>query len=231
MIASCRSYLIFITSKKKCLKAINLLRVVAHTQQTLLQLYRSLIRSKLDCSCIVYGSARPSYLKIQDPIHSHALRLCLGAFRISLAISLCVQATEPTLALRRKKLALQYCLKLSANTNNPAYNAVFNSKFKTQFDNKPSQTRPLGFRDKDDLQNLGFKKKTVLPTTVSTIPPWLLKRPNCNFSLCCYDKTTTNPEVFKRKFFELRSEFSHHIEIFTDGSKDCLLYTSDAADE
>ena len=118
------------------------------------------------------------------------------------------------------ELALQYCLKLSANTNNPAYNAVFNSKFKTQFDNKLSQTSPLAFRVEDDLQNLGFKKKNVLPTTVSTIPPWLLKRPNCNFSLCCYDKTTTNPEVFKCKFFELCSEFSHHVEIYTDGSKD-----------
>jgi len=68
--------------KKKCLKAINLLRVVAHTswgadQLTLLHLYRSLIKSKLDYGCIVYGSARPSYLKILDPIHNHALRLCL----------------------------------------------------------------------------------------------------------------------------------------------------------
>jgi len=26
--------------------------------------------------------------------------------------------------------------------------------------------------------------------------------------------------VFKRKFFELRSEFSHHVEIYTAGSKD-----------
>ena len=26
--------------------------------------------------------------------------------------------------------------------------------------------------------------------------------------------------MFKRKFFELRSEFSHHIEIYTDGSMD-----------
>ena len=132
--------------KEKCLKAINLLRVVAHTswgadQQTLLHLYRSLIRSKLDYGCIVYGSARPSYLKILEPIHNHALRLSLGAFRTSPAVSLCVQATEPPLALRRRKLALQYCLKLSANTNNPVYNAVFNSKFKTQFDNKPSQTQ------------------------------------------------------------------------------------------
>jgi len=54
--------------KEKCLKALNLLRVacVAHTswgaeQQTLLHLYRSLVRSKLYYSSVVYGFARESY--------------------------------------------------------------------------------------------------------------------------------------------------------------------------
>jgi len=51
-------------------------------QETLLHLYRSLIRSKLDYGCIVYGSARGSYLRMLDPIQNHALRLCLGAYRI-----------------------------------------------------------------------------------------------------------------------------------------------------
>ena len=42
--------------KEKCTKALNLLRVVAHTtwgadQQTLTHLYRSLIRSKLEYCC------------------------------------------------------------------------------------------------------------------------------------------------------------------------------------
>jgi len=74
--------------KDKYTKALNLLRVVAHTtwgadQQTLIHLYRSLIRSKLDYSCAVYGSARGSYLRMLDPIQNHALRLCLGAYRTS----------------------------------------------------------------------------------------------------------------------------------------------------
>jgi len=71
------------------------------------------------------------------------------------------------------------------------------------FDRKPSQTRPLGFRVADDLQSLGFNKKNVLFTAVPSVPPWLLQRPTCNFSLCCYDKTTTSPEVFKCKFLDL----------------------------
>jgi len=70
--------------KDKCTKALDLLRVVAHTtwgadQQTLIHLYRFLIRSKLDYGCVVYGSARGSYLRMLDPIQNYALRLCLGA--------------------------------------------------------------------------------------------------------------------------------------------------------
>jgi len=93
--------------KDKYTKALNLLRVLAHTswradQETLLHLYRSLIRSKLDYGCIVYGSARSSYLRMFDPIQNHALRLCLGAYRTSPASSLCVEANEPTLYFRHK---------------------------------------------------------------------------------------------------------------------------------
>ena len=90
------------SANDKCTKALNLLRVLAHTswgadQETLLHLYRSLIRSKLDYGCIVYGSARGSYLRMLDPIQNHALRLCLGAYRTSPASSLCVEANEPPL--------------------------------------------------------------------------------------------------------------------------------------
>ena len=65
--------------KAKCLKALNLLKVLSHTswgadRTTLLKLYRSLVRSKLDYGCIIYGSARKSYLQMLDPIHNQGLR-------------------------------------------------------------------------------------------------------------------------------------------------------------
>ena len=115
--------------KNKCAKALNLLRVFAHTswgadQQTLWHLYRSLIRSKLVYGCVVYGSARSSYLQMLDPIQNHALCLCLGAFRTSPS-SLSVLANEPPLYVQRKKLSIQYSLKLS-HPQNPSYNTVFN---------------------------------------------------------------------------------------------------------
>ena len=85
--------------KKKALKALNILKIVGNTEwgadrKVMLQLYRSLIRSKLDYGCIVYGSARKSYLQMLDPIHNQGLRLCLGAFRTSPVESLYVDAHE-----------------------------------------------------------------------------------------------------------------------------------------
>ena len=68
--------------KKKALKALNILKVIGNTEwgadrKVMLRLYRSLIRSTLDYGCIVYGSARKSYLQMLDPIHNQGLRLCL----------------------------------------------------------------------------------------------------------------------------------------------------------
>ena len=74
--------------KKKALRALNILKVIGNTEwgadrKVMLLLYKSLIRSKLDYGCIVYGSARKSYLQMLDPIHNQGLRFCIGAFRTS----------------------------------------------------------------------------------------------------------------------------------------------------
>jgi len=134
--------------KQKCLKALNLLRVVSSTkwgidEKTLLHLYHALIRSKLDYGSVVYSSARKSYLQMLEPIQNHALRLCLGTFRTSRVSSLHVEANEMPLELRRRKLAAQYCLKVSTDTSNPAVNCIFNKCFTAFFHRYPSQIRPL----------------------------------------------------------------------------------------
>ena len=95
------------------------MKVFPHTnlsadRTALLQLHRSLIRSKLDYGFIVYGSARKSYLMELDTVHHQGLRLALGAFRTSPVESLYVEAEEPSLYLRREKLTLQYAIRLEA---------------------------------------------------------------------------------------------------------------------
>ena len=93
--------------KGKCLKAIDVLKVLSNTNwggdhSVLLNLYRSLVRSKLDYGLILYGSARKSYLKCLDTIHHQGLRLALRAFRISPLESLYAESNEPSLYIRRE---------------------------------------------------------------------------------------------------------------------------------
>ena len=112
--------------KAKCLKTLNLLKVLSHTswgadQTTLLKLYPSLVRVKLNYGCIIYGSARKSYFHMVDPIHNQGLKLTLGAFRTSPVASLYVEADEPSLYL----ISLQYTLRLAANPSIPAHEVTF----------------------------------------------------------------------------------------------------------
>jgi len=60
----------------------------------------------------------------------------------------------------------------------------------------------------------------VITSSIPTTPPWLLTRPAFNFTLHCYYKSNTPPEIFKRRFYELCHEFKNYYRIFTDGSKE-----------
>ena len=132
------------------IKALNLLKVLSHTswgadQTTLLKLYQSLVRSKLDYGCIIYGSARKSYLQMLDPIHNQGLRLALGAFRTSVA-SLYVEAGEPSLNSRREKLSLQYAIRLAANPSNPAHEVTFPPNYVDLYEQKPKAIKSFCIR-------------------------------------------------------------------------------------
>ena len=108
------SFIPHITSLKSgCTKSLDLIKMLSNTiwgadRKVLLRLYRAFLRSKLDYGCIVYGSARPSYIKRLDTVHNQGLRLCFGAFHTLPVQSLSVEANEPPLRMRRTHLSFQY---------------------------------------------------------------------------------------------------------------------------
>ena len=206
-------------------KSIEPLRVVAHTdwgadRKILLNLYRTIVRSKLDYGCIVYGSARPSYLKTLDTIHHQGIRLALGAFRTSPAESLLVEANEPSLKDRREKLSLQFGIKLKSNRSNPSYNTVFRPNFFSLFENKPNAIPTFGIRITPALTAAGIKVRNIKAKSVIDTPPWTLNKPEVNFSLTADKKDNTDVFIFKTKFQEITSRYPDSKHIYTDVSKD-----------
>ena len=210
--------------KQKCQKALNIMKVLSSTdwggdKTTLLTLYRSLIRSKLDYGSVVYGSARKSYLKMLDTIHHQGLRLALGAFRTSPVESLYTEASEPPLCVRREKLSLQYITKLAACPQNPAFKDVFQPLYKRFYQNDVKSIKPLGIRTQHILQEANISIDKITPFTFPYAEPWIKKPPEVILNLNHDKKLDTDQVMFKTKFLEIKSKYAAHTAIYTDGSK------------
>ena len=201
------------------------MKVLSHTiwgadQTTLLQLYRSLIRSKLDYGSIVYGSARKSYLAMLDPLHHQGLRLALGAFRTSPVASLYVEADEPSLTSRREKLSLQYAIRLAENPSNPAHEVTFPPKYTDLYESKPNFNKSFGVRILLLLESANINPKNIDINFTPNIPAWCMNKPKILFDLHSSKKSETSPIIMKSSFNELKSNYTNCTPIYTDGSKD-----------
>ena len=210
--------------KAKCHKGLQLLRVVAHTdwgadKSTLLKLYKSLVRSKLDYGCFIYGSVRKSYLRCLDSIHHLGLRIALGALRTSPVESLYIEANEAPLSLRREKLALQYFTKLQSCPSNPAFDCTINPKYQELFARKESAIPTFGIRVKSLLEHSNISNNNVHETIIPEVPPWTLDQPRVILNLSKLSKKDTSSLVFTQKYNEIKDEHSC-VPVYTDGSKD-----------
>lgn len=211
--------------RRKCNNTLQLLRVVAHTkwgadQQTLHKIYKYLIRSQLDYACFIYRAARKSYLKKLDPIHHGSIRLILGAFRTSPVESLFVEANEYPPQIRSEKLALQYYLKIKSTPSNPAYENIFNPKYKYLFESNEKTIKPFGLRMDSILKETEIITTNIHNHLIPNIPPWKIKTPNVNLSLKELQKAKTHPSIYQEEIYNILKKYPKHHRIYTDGSKD-----------
>ena len=153
-----------------------------------------------------------------DPIQNQGLRLCLGAFRTSPADSLCVEANELPLRLRREKLALQFATKIAANPNNPVYDTIFNPRYVELFRRKPRVISTFGIRIKESLEELDFNPDIIAKFEFPETPPWTYPTAMVNLTLSYAKKDQTDPSQYISLHNEVKDVFRDYDFIYTDGS-------------
>ena len=132
--------------KRKCLKTLDILRVLTSSEwgaDVLLSKYQTLVRPRLGYCSTVYGFARNSYPGLLDKVHHQGLHLTLDAFHTLPVQSLYIEANKPTPCNRRNKLAMQYLVKLKTSTLNPTYGSVFERRSKSAYEARPNCIWPL----------------------------------------------------------------------------------------
>ena len=216
-----KSHVIYL--KKRCLDALRVIRVLSNSnwgadRKTLLKLFRSLVRSKLDYGSIVYMSGDRKSLEQLDIIHRHGLRLCLGAFKSSPIEALYVEANEPPLELRREELAMRYALKIKSNPENPVYDSIFCRPYSSLYENTP-------FNSLAESINKLFTEAEIDSNKIMTFkfpdtPIWSSEPNEVSFYLSRYDKSSTSPYLFTSVFkSEVLPNYLEYTQVYTDGSK------------
>lgn len=206
--------------KSKCIRATNILKMLSNTawgadRSSMLMLYRSLIRSKMDYGCAVYGSATPRTLSMLNSVHHSGLRLALGAFRSSPAISLLAESGEPPLDSRRDLLLLRYYYSLLSSPTHPLYTILSEPNL------RPLRIRRLSFlrRARDLSAKYCPQIPQILHRTVSAKPPWTFTPLRSNLTLTKYIKKDTSPIFFLNEFKKVYNSLPAANRIFSDGSK------------
>ena len=216
----------FVTLRERCCKSLNVLKCVARTpygadRSTLMLLYHSVIRSKLDYACSIYDSAPESSKRTLDTIHHSSLRVVTGAFRTSPTSSLLAEAHEQPLSLRRQMLGARYALKPRQFPDHPTYPYVFSRGLLSLF--IPDLARkytPFCSRILDLVERSGVRMSDIMRVGTMAELPWETICPQIDLSLANVRKRDMITPIESRcRAIEHLSSYEGHTLTFTDGSK------------
>ena len=190
--------------KQKCTKAQYWLRTVSSQnwgaeQETLLQMYRMIVRTKIDYGCIVYGAATRVWLISLEVVANETLRICTGALKTPPIKNLNVLTNEPALTPRRNEFIWRYYFNLRCHIVNSIYNCVLNDRVELFFNSRQY-------------------KKTSLRTTVRAIiwPSMPTSRAgkccgsSLSFSICMQSPTSSTRPALSIRFLQCCAQYCSH---------------------
>lgn len=210
--------------KKNAYKSLNVIKTLSHYEwgaegTILLNVYRSLVRTKLDYGSICYGNSDSKILKIVDTIHNAGLRLSIGAFKSSPIISLHSLTGEPPLHFRRLKLSLNYIARILSTPNNSTIHFLNKNRFSNTYEHNPKLRKPLGLRIQQEMMEINIVANEICQRENCQIPT--CKQPNyrVDTSLTIHSKKETSNIFYNNLFNELIHSSSSSTQIYTDASK------------
>jgi hypothetical protein len=211
-------------TKTTITKSINILKTLSHAEwgaesNILINLYRSLVRFKLDYGSICYTNANPNILKTIDIIHNSGLRVATGAFRSSPIPSILSISGEPPLHIRRIKLALNYIPRILSSPENSTLLFLTQNRFAKRFCSNPNLKKPLGLRTLYEMSHTNIDPNLIIKRECSVVPPWRAPTFLVDTSLADHSKKETLNVIYKNVFNEIMDSFLSKPQIYTDASK------------
>jgi len=183
------------------------------SKDSLLTVYRTLIRSIIDYGAEVLDSANVGIKEMLDKIQYQALRICCGAMKGTALSALQNECGEPPLALRRYKKQLNYCVKIKAIPSHPSA-SIIDDHWTNYYSKYNKGVSSIYKKVSEFMEKVNIKNKTSSKT-----PPWSIKPFEINTSLNQIFKKNEHHTKGKALALEVMSQYKEYLEIYTDGSK------------
>src|SRR6218665_248412 len=141
------------------------------SKDTLLMVYRALIRSVIDYGCIAYESTLTTLNKVLDTIQCKALTIASGALRGASLDVLQVDCREMPLHLRWKQQMMEFVMKVEAIPDHPTRTITVGRKLKTAKDDGD----PIRVKARQITNEIAAPNIQRLACAIK--PPWKLHPP------------------------------------------------------
>jgi len=200
-----------------CKSKINLLRSLTGQlwgagKYSLLKIYRTLIRPRLDYGLELFYTASKGSWKKLETIQTTCLRLACGAMRGTANDTLQQECGELPLKLRRKRAILRYTAKLSITSNNPASN-ILEDSWHLHYAKYKSGTEPIRIQ-----VNSFMAENRIQPKPLQYKPPWTSAAINIDTSIQTKIIGEENETVKLQIVNKHLLLYGNTIKIFTDAS-------------
>ena len=209
---------------ERCKKDLNLMRYLSGTSYgadkiTLIKIYKSLIRSKIDYGCQAYSSATQSQLKRLDRIQAAALRIATGAYKSTSNINVQIECCVPPLQLRREELILKYWARSSANGDQLPLNNLYDlSVYDTNRDRAQGKI-PFVVQVRDLQYEYQIQDLQVQPPVYADIHALRSINPRETLKPFINKKRDSSKSIEIKTKALIIDNYSSYLQIYTDGSK------------
>lgn len=203
--------------KRSCTCRLNLLKKLAHTsygadRSSLMTIYHSLIRSKIDYGVAAYGSASIRDLQKLNTVHHTAIRLATGAYRTSPIDSLLAESSEWPLDLRMWYLTVTSFLHEKSTADMCGYP---NPDLHTGI---PHANKLLSHRANSLFRTLDILCPPLVHRPLPAVAPWVSYTVHVDASITDLSKTAPSIALLSA-YHEMVAKYTEFSIIFTDGSK------------
>lgn len=214
--------------KENCNNRVNILKYLSNQGwgadlSSLMKVYKSFIRSKIEYASVAYTSAHKSSLKIIDVIYNKCLRIVSGAFHTSPTDSIYCETGELPPEFRRNNLIIKYCFRALQHKNHLLFNTIKNPHLYLSYSNLSCTRKmlpfPIIFHNILEEFEFSLNWLTNDDGNDDECEPWRIKNPEINISLASMKKEATNDSMYKMHFAKLIEEMQTSSMIYTDGSK------------